>query len=148
VGLIPDCVLCAEHFLGFGNDPAPLAEFPSQCFNVCNFTKVLPARELEKIRTQQNEVQGFYKSKKEQLTKDDGVKDDNIKDDNVKDDNVKNDKMKEERDCVLCDDRFFGFGNNPAPLAELPSLCCSTCNFTKAMPARLTGLKEHKNEKE
>jgi hypothetical protein len=39
-------------------------------------------------------------------------------------------------ECCLCGQSFAGFGNNPAPLAELPNLCCDMCNQTKVIPAR------------
>ena len=44
--------------------------------------------------------------------------------------------------CCLCKCFIVGrYGNNPAPLAELPKLCCDTCNTTKVIPARLARMR-------
>ncbi len=37
------CVLCGVKILGWGNNPAPLAN-KGECCDVCNDTKVIPAR--------------------------------------------------------------------------------------------------------
>ena len=37
--------------------------------------------------------------------------------------------------CVLCKQEFYGFGNNPQPLAQ-EGRCCDTCN-TDVIMARL-----------
>ena len=40
--------------------------------------------------------------------------------------------------CVLCGGFFYGYGNNPYPLAtEEDDECCDMCNATKVIPARL-----------
>lgn len=39
-----NCSLCGEPFSGMGNNPEPLAEFEQRCCDVCNETKVIPAR--------------------------------------------------------------------------------------------------------
>ncbi len=38
--------------------------------------------------------------------------------------------------CALCSNEFWGYGNNPDPLAK-KGLCCDECNTTKVIPARL-----------
>ena len=38
--------------------------------------------------------------------------------------------------CVLCGEAFFGYGNNPWPLAK-KGRCCNICNVTKVIPARV-----------
>ena len=49
------------------------------------------------------------------------------------------DKDKEEHICCLCGDVFYGYGNNPSPLARSSKRCCDMCNMTKVIPARLRG---------
>jgi hypothetical protein len=42
--------------------------------------------------------------------------------------------------CVLCQKKFKGTGNNPKPLADNKypgSRCCDECDDLKVMPARL-----------
>lgn len=40
--------------------------------------------------------------------------------------------------CVLCHEYFYGWGNNPYPLATgEDDECCSECNATKVIPARI-----------
>lgn len=39
--------------------------------------------------------------------------------------------------CTLCGEYFFGYGNNPYPLASSEDQCCDTCNINKVIPARL-----------
>jgi hypothetical protein len=42
------CCLCGESFIGYGNNPYPVDKDPEhRCCDVCNVTKVLPARVLE-----------------------------------------------------------------------------------------------------
>jgi len=43
--------------------------------------------------------------------------------------------------CCLCAKYAGRYGNNPAPLAELPLVCCDDCNRTKVIPARLKGVR-------
>jgi len=38
--------------------------------------------------------------------------------------------------CCLCNKEFNGWGNNPEPLKE-EGECCSVCDQTKVIPARL-----------
>ena len=38
------CVLCKEHFTGYGNNPDPLAMGKGECCDVCNTNQVIPAR--------------------------------------------------------------------------------------------------------
>jgi len=39
------CVLCGDHFVGWGNNPEPVRPFDSgQCCDTCNSIVVLPAR--------------------------------------------------------------------------------------------------------
>lgn len=49
-----DCVLCGDHFTGWGNNPAPLAEDGDCCDN-CNATKVIPARLAEHYAEEESE---------------------------------------------------------------------------------------------
>lgn len=44
--------------------------------------------------------------------------------------------------CILCTEKYEGYGNNPAPLAKA-GRCCDTCNSTRVIPARLFGI--HRN---
>jgi len=48
--------------------------------------------------------------------------------------------------CCLCKNEFKGHGHNPLPLYNKEGKCCTMCNFTKVIPARLM-LKEFKNGK-
>ena len=43
--------------------------------------------------------------------------------------------------CCLCEKECSGFGNNPAPLAELPKKCCDECNSNKVIKSRIEMLK-------
>lgn len=38
------CSLCGENFIGMGNNPEPLKDVEERCCDVCNDTKVIPAR--------------------------------------------------------------------------------------------------------
>ena len=43
--------------------------------------------------------------------------------------------------CVLCQNWYEGYGNNPYPLATgKDDECCDMCNATKVIPARLARL--------
>ena len=44
------CVLCGDAIKGFGNNPYPLA--PGTCCDICNASKVIPAR-LKPIKDEQ-----------------------------------------------------------------------------------------------
>ena len=39
-------------------------------------------------------------------------------------------------DCVICQDPYYGYGNNPAPLRDEGS-CCDECNMEYVIPARI-----------
>ncbi len=42
------CCLCGKSFTGYGNNPYPVdKDLEHRCCDVCNVTKVLPARVLE-----------------------------------------------------------------------------------------------------
>jgi len=43
----------------------------------------------------------------------------------------------EKHKCVLCEKIFYGYGNNPEPLASIDEFCCDDCNLEKVVPARL-----------
>lgn len=45
--------------------------------------------------------------------------------------------------CVICGQPIVGMGNNPWPIKDEGS-CCSVCNFTHVVPARLAKLAEDK----
>ncbi len=38
------CCLCGSEEFGYGNNPDPLGKLPKRCCDVCNYTKVIPAR--------------------------------------------------------------------------------------------------------
>ena len=37
--------------------------------------------------------------------------------------------------CVLCGQKFGGYGNNAQPVKK--GQCCGECNITKVIPARM-----------
>lgn len=41
--------------------------------------------------------------------------------------------------CSLCGEQFQGMGHNPEPLKPFDERCCTTCNDTKVIPARIAG---------
>lgn len=42
------CCLCGKSFTGYGNNPYPVDKNPEhRCCDICNVTKVLPARVIE-----------------------------------------------------------------------------------------------------
>tara|TARA_R100000995_G_scaffold78911_1_gene49751 strand:+ start:1096 stop:1263 length:168 start_codon:yes stop_codon:yes gene_type:complete len=41
------CVLCKEEYTGWGNNPEPLEHPAFKCCNVCNISRVIPARMAE-----------------------------------------------------------------------------------------------------
>lgn len=47
------CCICNEPFIGYGNDPWPVAE-EGQCCDNCNATQVVPAR-LKKMREEDSD---------------------------------------------------------------------------------------------
>lgn len=45
--------------------------------------------------------------------------------------------------CILCDGPYEGMGHNPEPLASYDDgRCCSECNDTRVIPARLGLMRE------
>ena len=50
-----------------------------------------------------------------------------------------------EKICCLCDSKYEGHGHNPLPLYNKEGRCCSSCNMTKVIPARLM-LKKFKRD--
>ena len=52
-------------------------------------------------------------------------------------------QAQEEYECILCGDKFEGFGNNAEPLAE--GKCCDDCN-SKVMRERLKIAGAHPNQ--
>ena len=45
--------------------------------------------------------------------------------------------------CVLCNESFAGWGNNPEPLAKYEEgVCCDQCDMDKVIPKRI---EEHNN---
>ena len=42
--------------------------------------------------------------------------------------------------CSLCGKQCEGFGHNPEPLKRFEERCCSDCNMSKVIPARLKGV--------
>jgi len=42
------------------------------------------------------------------------------------------------RICCICDEPFYGMGNNPEPLGKSDEdRCCDPCNYAEVIPARL-----------
>jgi hypothetical protein len=52
--------------------------------------------------------------------------------------------MTDEKRCDICNKKFSGYGNNPAPLRA--SICCDECNLKIVMPLRFyESIKEPSN---
>jgi hypothetical protein len=51
--------------------------------------------------------------------------------------------------CCLCKEEFTGHGHNPLPLYNKEGRCCTSCNMSEVIPARLMlkKWKDGKNEK-
>ena len=49
--------------------------------------------------------------------------------------------------CCLCNKKFSGYGHNPLPLYNSEGRCCTSCNMTQVIPARLM-LKRFKDGKD
>lgn len=47
-------------------------------------------------------------------------------------------KKRRTHTCVICGEKFAGWGNNAAPLAN--GICCDDCNWEKVIPARIGAL--------
>jgi len=54
------------------------------------------------------------------------------------------DKQEQKVRCCLCKDEIEGYGHNPLPLYNREGRCCSICNITRVIPARLK-LKEFRD---
>ena len=39
--------------------------------------------------------------------------------------------------CCLCKEEFVGHGHNPLPLYNKEGRCCTSCNMSEVIPARL-----------
>lgn len=52
-----------------------------------------------------------------------------------------------EQVCVLCNETFTGWGNNPHPLAE-EGVACNSCNFEKVVPTRIKAMNKDEIVKE
>ena len=40
--------------------------------------------------------------------------------------------------CIICEEAFEGYGNNPWPLHSLDEgECCDDCNISQVVPARI-----------
>ena len=44
--------------------------------------------------------------------------------------------------CVICNQEFEEYGNNPAPIKTCGGSCCNACNATVVIPARIAALKQ------
>tara|TARA_R110002049_G_scaffold203080_1_gene373658 strand:+ start:13 stop:438 length:426 start_codon:yes stop_codon:yes gene_type:complete len=55
-------------------------------------------------------------------------------------------ELKAEKDCILCDKKIIGYGNNASPVKT--GRCCDTCNIEVVIPTRLGIVLEIKDEKE
>lgn len=43
--------------------------------------------------------------------------------------------MRENFKCAICKDSFYGYGNNPLPVAE--GRCCDYCDSSVVIPTRI-----------
>ena len=47
----------------------------------------------------------------------------------------------ETKTCVICEEEFKGYGNNPEPIKdESQGQCCDSCNFNYVTPKRIEEL--------
>lgn len=51
---------------------------------------------------------------------------------------------KDSKICCLCNRIFIGWGNNPEPLKD-SGVCCSVCDETKVIPARIEQYRKDSN---
>ena len=51
----------------------------------------------------------------------------------------------EHKICIICKNKFEGYGNNPEPYANTGQ-CCDKCNMQYVIPARIAEL-ERKSER-
>ena len=51
--------------------------------------------------------------------------------------------------CCICEQEYQGHGHNPLPLYNKEGRCCTSCNMSEVIPARLILKKwqDGKNEK-
>tara|TARA_R100000458_G_C8259005_1_gene234714 strand:- start:449 stop:673 length:225 start_codon:yes stop_codon:yes gene_type:complete len=54
--------------------------------------------------------------------------------------------MSDEKQCVICDDTFTGWGNNPWPIKD-DGQCCDVCNAYEVVPARVGLLMSEQDKK-
>lgn len=47
--------------------------------------------------------------------------------------------------CSLCGGPVEGMGHNPEPLKTYSDRCCSDCNSTKVIPARIANIQNRNN---
>lgn len=48
------------------------------------------------------------------------------------------------RRCCICGDKFYGWGNNPAPVnIREGARCCNECNENVVIPARIISIKKN-----
>lgn len=45
--------------------------------------------------------------------------------------------MKKTGKCSLCEGEYSDYGHNPEPIKKDEERCCTECNSTKVIPARL-----------
>ena len=55
-------------------------------------------------------------------------------------------ELKAEKDCILCDKKIIGYGNNASPVKT--GRCCDTCNINVIIPTRLGIVLEIEDKKE
>lgn len=45
-------------------------------------------------------------------------------------------KRSRKKTCSICRERYYGYGNNPWPVAVAKGRCCNFCNGAVVIPAR------------
>lgn len=56
---------------------------------------------------------------------------------------MKTEQITENKICVLCKEKYKGYGNNAEPITK--GRCCDECNNTKVIPIRLSEAIKHGN---
>jgi carbamoylphosphate synthase large subunit len=53
------------------------------------------------------------------------------------------------KNCCICEKSITGHGHNPVPVYNSKGRCCTMCNMTKVLPARLMlkDIKDGNNER-